>query len=240
MLLPPLPVFRSDGLAAYPQAPEVSDQTNRGKLTGVRTDSIIWVIEQPGEYQIPGIRFQWWDPVKRELKQQVVAGLSLDVPAPASQADTARSTTVPGQQSDYAQWLLWVFLAGLLAAVAWVIFNRKKPALLPDTEKTTFARVQKACHSNEAPQAYAAIHAWLEFYPPPAAARTGAVTLRAFATSMADEQLLAEVEKLQKAVISPGETWQGARLSKLLKNIRQRSERQKTVQSESRLAPLNP
>jgi hypothetical protein len=34
MLLPPLPVFQADGLAAYPQAPDVSDKTDRGDLTG--------------------------------------------------------------------------------------------------------------------------------------------------------------------------------------------------------------
>ena len=70
MLLPPLPVFRTEGLASYPQTPEISDKTDRGDLTGVRNDSVTWVVERPGTYEIPGIRFQWWDPVNRELKQQ--------------------------------------------------------------------------------------------------------------------------------------------------------------------------
>jgi len=32
MLLPPLPVFRTNGLAAYPQAPEVNDKSDRGEM----------------------------------------------------------------------------------------------------------------------------------------------------------------------------------------------------------------
>jgi len=54
MLLPPLPIYRVEGLAAYPQAPEINDKTNRGTLTGERSDSIIWVAEKPGDYSIVG------------------------------------------------------------------------------------------------------------------------------------------------------------------------------------------
>ena len=38
MLLPPIPVFRTDGLASYPQTPEINDQTDRGDLMGVRNE----------------------------------------------------------------------------------------------------------------------------------------------------------------------------------------------------------
>jgi hypothetical protein len=120
------------------------------------------------------------------------------------------------------------------------MFKRKTPALAPDDEKTTFSRLQKACNSNQAPQAYAAMHAWLRFYLPQAPGRSGPVTLREFARSIDNRQLAAELESLQKAVIAPGEAWQGTRLVKLLKNVRQQTMRQKTVQSGSRLAPLNP
>jgi len=93
MLLPPLPVFSTDGLAVYPQAPEIKDKSNRGDLTGERTDSIIWVVERPGTYNIPGIRFQWWDPDKHELKQQIIPGLKLDIPPPATDKATTQANT---------------------------------------------------------------------------------------------------------------------------------------------------
>ncbi|MBT8072866.1 MAG: hypothetical protein HKP21_04070, partial [Xanthomonadales bacterium] len=239
MLLPSLPVFRTEGLAAYPQAPEISDRTNRGDLTGVRTDSIIWVIERAGKYEIPGIRFQWWDPVRNELQQRIVPGLSFDVPAPASQGDNTGPAVRSGPPSDQGHWLFWVLLAGLLCVSAWVIFNRKTSATTPEDEKSTFSRVQKACSANDAVQAYAAIHAWLA-YLPPVSGETRPASLGAFAQSINDEPLADELEALQKAVIEPGTAWRGTGLVKRLKDIRQQIAEQKTVQSGSRLAPLNP
>ena len=240
MLLPPLPVFRAEGLAAYPQAPEVTDRTDRGDLTGVRKDSIIWVIEKPGQYEIPGIRFQWWDPLKSELQQQVVPGLSLDVPAPEGQDSHVEPAAPSDQHSGYTKALTWLILGALLIVSAWVLFKRKSSGTVLEDEATAFARVQKACAANDRAKAYAAIHAWLNFYPSPSLAMTGAVTLDAFARNINDDQLAIELEKLQQAVISPASKWQGAGLNGLLKKLRQQNVRQNTVQSGSRLAPLNP
>ncbi len=240
MLLPALPVFRSEGLAAYPQAPEVTDRTDRGDLTGVRKDSIIWVIEKPGQYEIPGIRFQWWDPLKSELKQQVVPGLSFDVPALEGQDSHAEPAAPSGQQPGSTKALTWLILAALLAVAAWVIFKRKSFATVLEDEATAFARVQKACTANDRAKTYAAIHAWLNFYPSPTLARTGSVTLDAFARNINDDPLAVELEKLQQAVISPASKWQGAGLNGLLKKLRQQIVRKNTVQSGNRLAPLNP
>jgi hypothetical protein len=240
MLLPPLPVFRTEGLAAYPQAPEVSDQTDRGELTGVRTDSIIWVIEQPGAYDIPGIRFQWWDPANGELQQQIVPGISFAAAASAGTRDKPGPAVASSAQPVYFQFWLWALVAALLGVVAWVLLKRKTPAIALSSERSTFSQVHKACSSNNAAQAYAAIHTWFTFLPPPASGWAGPVTLKAFAESVNDVQLAAELEALQKAVISTGKEWQGGRLHRLLNNIRQQALRQKTVQSASRLAPLNP
>ena len=122
MLLPPLPVFRAEGLAAYPQAPEVSDKTNRGDLTGERTDTIIWVLEKPGTYDIPGIRFQWWDPDSRELKQQIIPGLNLDIlPSPADKV-AADASQKPGQSGKYHLWLLVIIFTAFTAVFLWSRF----------------------------------------------------------------------------------------------------------------------
>jgi len=116
MLLPPLPVYRTRGLAAYLQAPEVSDKSNRGDLTGERIDSIIWVVEKPGLYDIPGIRFQWWDPNNRELKQQIIPGLNLDILPSAADSATADISEQSGQPDKGFLWLLTTALMVFAAA----------------------------------------------------------------------------------------------------------------------------
>ena len=64
MLLPPLALPELPGLAAYPDPPEVEDRSNRGALTGRRTDRLTWIVEQAGSYDIPGVRYRSWDPAR--------------------------------------------------------------------------------------------------------------------------------------------------------------------------------
>jgi hypothetical protein len=72
MVFSPLPEFTIDGLQDYPDAPHVNDQINRGELVGTRTDTVTFICEREGEYEIPGIRFQWWDPENEVLEEEVL------------------------------------------------------------------------------------------------------------------------------------------------------------------------
>jgi hypothetical protein len=240
MLLPPLPVFHAEGLAAYPQAPEVTDKTNRGDLTGERTDTIIWVVEKPGAYDIPGIRFQWWDPDSRELKQQIIPGLKLDIlPSPADKV-AADASDVTGQSGNYYLWLLVAVFMAITAAFLYLRFGRKAPGQAVDTEKSTFATLQKACKSNHIGQTHSALHAWIAQSSPALAPNSRPVTLSEFAWACDDTQLAAEFEQLQEALISSDSNWQGSELLNSLQRVRRKIYKQKTVQSRIHLAPLNP
>ncbi len=240
MLLPPLPVFRTEGLAAYPQAPEVSDKTNRGDLTGERIDTIIWVVEKPGTYDIPGIRFQWWDPNKRELKQQIIPGRNLEIlPSPADK-DAADAGDKPGQSGKYSLFLLVLVFTAFTAGFLWLRFGRNAPGQRLDTEKSTFATLQKACKSNHIGQTHSALHAWLAWSSPALSPNSPPVTLNEFARICDDSKLTAELEQLQEALISSDGNWQGSELHNALRRIRREINKQKTVQSKAYLAPLNP
>jgi hypothetical protein len=120
MLLPPLPLFETEGLAAYPDAPELSDRSNRGALIGERQDRLTWVVERAGEYRIPGIRFQWWDPGAERLRERIIGGLSFSArPDPAAQAspeDGARPA--PGSSRWPAAIVTMALL--LLGLAAWL------------------------------------------------------------------------------------------------------------------------
>ena len=231
MLLPPLPVFRTDGLATYPQAPEVEDKTDRGDLSGERVDSITWVVENPGQYKIPGIRFQWWDPVSSELKEQIIPGLDLDIPASA--------TAGTPQESSY-KFLLMLGLAGLLAIVLWFGFKRFKPGQHQNNEKTVFATLANACKSNQAGQTLSAIYAWLESYSIETGQSPRPLTLGDFARIADDKQLAIELERLQAAIITTTGHWQGDKLLSSIQRFRREIHHQKLDRSKTYLAPLNP
>lgn len=238
MLFPPLPVFRAEGLAAYPQAPEVNDKTDRGDLTGERIDTIIWVVEKAGIYEIPGIRFQWWDPVSRQLKQQIVPGLSLDIPLSSSNVSVADTTAGTGNALHLQLPILLILITGLLAIALWLRFGRKTGTEHLDDEKSAFTALQKACKSDQATSTHAAIHTWLGYTSGSPEFRH--TTLNEFARSANDPSLAANLEKLQEAIISPDGNWQGNELLVSLQGIRHKINAQKKVQLKTYLAPLNP
>ena len=240
MLLPPLPVFKADGLAAYPQAPDVNDKTDRGDLTGERIDSITWVVEQAGDYEIPGIRFQWWDPLSRELKQQIIPGMSLDIP-PVAADDTATATAnLPGTGSAQSLQFWIPVIAALLALALWLFFRHKLHKQHPNNERTTFACLEDACKNHQAGQVYAAIHTWLEYLPFVATNHPRGLTLNEFAGLFDDRQLETDLDNLQKALVASASDWQGDALLVSLQRIRRRINRQKPSPAEAYLAPLNP
>jgi len=240
MLLPPLPVFQADGLAAYPQAPDIDDKTDRGDLTGERIDSITWLVEQAGVYEIPGIRFQWWDPLSRELKQQIIPGMSLDI-APVAADDTVAATTgSPGTNYDWPLKLLIAVITALLALALWLHFRRKSHHQEPENERTTFTRLANACKNHQAGQVHTAIHAWLEYVPLAATNHPRPLTLNEFAGLCDDRQLANDLDKLQRALIASSPDWQGDELLNSLQRIRRQINRRKPSLAEAYLAPLNP
>lgn len=240
MLLPPLPVYRRAGLAAYPQTPEVYDKTNRGDLTGERVDTIIWVVEKPGSYEIPGIRFQWWDPDSRELKQQIVPGQQLDI-LPSTSDTVAKETSAKSDQdSSLLLAMLMLVIMILLVRATRLRFGRKAHNLHLNNEKSAFTKLQKACKSNQAAQTHTAIHAWLATSPVEPGANSQAITLMAFAKSCNDQQLSVELERLQEVLVVADMNWQGAGLLRSIQRIRRKLNQEKAVQSEIHLAQLNP
>lgn len=240
MLFPPLPVFRVDGLAAYPQAPEVSDKSNRGDLTGERIDSIIWVAEKPGTYDIPGIRFQWWDPDKRELKQQIIPGLNLDIQSSPMDETTTAISDKAGQLDENLLWLLLAVFAVIVVVFVRLKFGQKTPDHPVNTEKSTFAALQKACSGNQPGQAHSAIHAWLEYFSPAPGTGSRPVTLSEFAVICNDKSLASELERLQEGLVTSNSNWRGSKLLNSLQGVRQQTNQRRTVQSKVHLAPLNP
>jgi hypothetical protein len=240
MLLPPIPVYRTNGLAAYPQAPEIEDKTNRGDLTGERLDSITWVVEKAGSYEIPGIRFQWWDPDHRELKQQIIPGIKLDIVG--SSADSGQILADETSEPEPRYLLPWLMFAlvGIVAGTLWRKSRSSRSGQHRVDEKSTFANLQRACKRNQAAKVHSAIYAWLSCCPPVSPAGSRPLTLGEFAQTVNDDQLARELQELQNAMITSPANWRGEALLISLKRVRYRINTQKIVQSRAHLAPLNP
>jgi hypothetical protein len=117
MVFAPLPEHRFSGLGVYPAAPVLDDRINRGELTGSRTDSVTFVCESAGRYEIPEWRFQWWDPEREVMAERVIPAMQLEVTVnPAYGAQSQASGTSPKSW----RWALVALVAGsLVLAFAW-------------------------------------------------------------------------------------------------------------------------
>lgn len=240
MLLPPLPVYETDGLAAYPQTPGIVDKTDRGSLTGERSDSIIWVAERAGSYEIPGIRFQWWDPLGEELKRQVIPGIRLDIaPSPGD-----RPADVPGAnaQTRPGKLLAWLSaaLVVILGAALWRGFEKQRERAPRGDEESAYLSLQKACKGHRAGEAYAAMHTWLACRSPAGGSRTRPATLLEFARSLNDAQLGKDLLELQTALAAQAGGWRGQALLASIKRVRREGNDRQSARPRVHLAPLNP
>jgi len=113
MVFASLPEWSADGLGIYVDRPEVRDRAERGSLSGERSDRVTVVCERPGSFRLPELRFQWWNPERQELHEEVIPALSIEVSEnPAWSTQAAASKTDGGFRFDwrYVRVLLAVFV----------------------------------------------------------------------------------------------------------------------------------
>jgi hypothetical protein len=242
MVFAPLPVFSIDGLGVYPASPAVNDRINRGALTGSRTDAITFICEREGSYEIPEMRFQWWDPERQTLSEKLIPAVQLAVaanPAYATGQPDARHGT--GASPDWKIITAAGVLLVLLVYPARLLVRRLAAGLRAwqqdreAGESWAFQQVQKACAGTNPATAYHAITIWLgRFYRD----RAG-LTLIGLAAASGDRDLLREVTLLQETMVSgsAGE-WSGGELARLLVKFRKQARSQ--AKSALVLHPLNP
>ncbi|WP_439106061.1 hypothetical protein [Congregibacter sp.] len=78
-----------DGLSLYQAPAEVADQSNRGTLLGTRKETLIVTFESPGNYQLPGLEYQWFDTQKNSVETISLPAIDLEVVAFAQSQSTA-------------------------------------------------------------------------------------------------------------------------------------------------------
>jgi len=240
MVFSPLPDFEIDGLQDYHDPPRVNDQINRGELVGVRSDSLMFICEREGSFEIPALQFQWWDPEQEKLNEETVPGLLIDVITNPAFTSKATSASRPA----FVSWtdillaapvLILLVFAGRRFARKVIQWMRQRRKTIQAGEPWAFRQALRACSSATAPDAYRALTLWLSRLD--SASRH--LTLLQLAQSSGNPELLQEVESLQTSVargINSG--WNGARLGSLLKELRSSMNRRSGARSE--LPGLNP
>lgn len=111
MGLPPLNFDAPAGMAVHLKAPQLKDETHRGEIKGQRTETIVYVCEQEGGFNLPALSIPWFDPKSGELDRIDLPGRLLTVapnPAFAVEQDVVETAGGAGWQ------LVFGLLCGIL------------------------------------------------------------------------------------------------------------------------------
>lgn len=233
MLLPNLPVSSPEGLAAYPEPPRITDQSDRGQLLGTRIDRVTWVIEQPGEYRLPGIRFQWWNPQSEILERREIPGQTLQV---LPQAGVISDVQAGKGRAWF--WIIAIAISLLIAiALTWPVIQSALTRRRADIELTEAHRYRQLCRAireNDVVAANRALTQWLSCLRPVPS------SLTSLARERCDNALLQATQKFQEALIERSSTWDGQNLLDALAAMRVKTRSRKKPSGNSLPQQLNP
>ena len=116
MAFPPSLHDDIDDVGIYPGEPTVEDTFNRGELTGTRIETVTYVFERAGQFEIPDIELIWWNIKTEELQRIVLPGLSLEVTGGVAEGVTALVAEQPQDKR-----LLRISLAAIaLVILSWL------------------------------------------------------------------------------------------------------------------------
>ena len=243
MAFPALVAQNVDGLRAYPEQPQVRDMVNRGELTGERVETVTYVCEKPGAYELPGLVIPWWDLREKQLKRIKLPATRFEVaPDPALTTETEPTLPVTDTRRQ-SGWL--VAISAVLITIATIIWSQRRRlmqrwsawrAARQVTESAYFRRVLAACRLDDPVATFNALMGWLDhtqFGP-------RCPTLAALAATLNDEQLTQALQSLQEATIGRGNDWSGRGLAQALARARRSIKRGQRGPALSGLPSLNP
>lgn len=240
MALPAISMPAADGMTSYAQAPVVDDRTNRGTLTGSRSDSVTYVCQRAGAVTLPAMVVTWWDIKAEQLRRINLDGLRLEVTEPLSQGgEVVGDVEIDTGSNHLAAWAIVavivfvtaIFLFRRILTDRWLAWNRRHL----ESESAAFAAVKKACRGDDPAKAYNALMRWIG----KRSGGTRQVTLRSIGEQSDDAAFSDELIRLERAAIDPSRPWSGTAIEAGLAKLR-RSKPARGVKSRSSLPQLNP
>lgn len=216
MAFTPLVYAPLNGVGIYPEQPEVVDRTDRGTLSGSRTEVVAYVFEASGRVEIPSIERTWFDLVSGTVKTETLPGQVLEIAAAPQVA-----SSVPGSGGTRTGLLVLL----VVAAVGLVLLWRFRSALIRAwarwrderrlSEPAYFARFRNAAQSNDPVAAFNALMQWLDRCN----TGTGLPLLGTFVNVYGNDLARGEVERLWEALASR-EPWTGDQLYRSIRACR--------------------
>jgi hypothetical protein len=242
MLLPPQSFAAIDGLALYPAQPSLSDRIDgrTDALTSTRVDSATYMLEKPGNYQLPAIDVGWWNIPAQKIERTHLDAVPLQVainPAqPSSPGEASASRWNWDALLDFAadHWLLAIIAMAVLVGLAWLsprtaraiaARHRQRREAYLRSEAWSFQRFRHATRKGDVQAAYFALLDWLRRFAPVAPDHS----LEALKAAARDAALDSEIGSIERQLFAPcpgADRWSPAQLLRRVSTARTRLQRQ--------------
>jgi hypothetical protein len=167
IVLPAFPVPSLNGLRAYRHEPQLDDKEQRGTLIGQRTETVTFVCERPGQYELSAMTVSWWNPETRRLQEVTLPAHTIAVSAPPtgneSDPPVAASTRISRSRSTM---LMALGLLAIIVGCGWSLWPslrrrwQSHQRAMADSESHAFRAIVQACRAHDPHAAYRAILAW--------------------------------------------------------------------------------
>jgi len=161
MALAPAPGAAPEGIRVYPGEAATRDQLERGDFLGERSETLTYLVQQPGTHTLPALAYVWWNPRTRTLESKTLPAATFDVAAPP--VTSARSS------ASRSLWP-WLLAAAVIAAGVWqgravTAAIRKAWKALNPPHRVAARKLLRACGRNDAAAASTAWTTWCDSRP---------------------------------------------------------------------------
>ena len=175
MMLPRVLTDGVPGIAAYAKPAQLTDKVNRGDYLAERSQQITYVIEKPGEYQLPEQSFDWWNLETGAIETIVLPALDLIIAGSPGQAHEDPGATQPGvaeRLKDMLPIFYWFATYGILLLILlwlarkWFVSThaRKATTAAMPSAASLLKLARLACNQNNDTRALDYLYQWMRHH----------------------------------------------------------------------------
>ncbi len=147
-----------ENLGIYPGEPTVEDTFARGDLTGTRVETVTYVVERAGDFELPSVELSWWNIDTEELQHIVLPGLTLQVTGGSAVA------SLPNERFSWSVLIpLLVVVVALLVLGGRLLAGRAAWRLARnETEAAYFRRIRRSARTGDKNAVLSDTMRWLD------------------------------------------------------------------------------
>ncbi|USG59806.1 BatD family protein [Sneathiella marina] len=176
LTLPPAEFATIDGLTAYPETPQLSDNINRGQYSAQRIDRVVYIAETAGNVTVPEISYEIWDLPKKAIDIVTLPAVSYEVAKIANASLSAPYSNrirrvlvnlIDALRTNLIS-ILWILIC--VAGCGYIAYRYGQQAIdtianyrrqYKRSEKYIFKRLRRRCGKLSPPALRNDIWAWL-------------------------------------------------------------------------------